>query len=188
MDNYNEFSLATNRYLDCFNEILENMICQMTSARLTHSISYNFMVQMIPHHRAAIEMSNNLLQYTTCIPLQNIALGIIKEQTESIKNMEDILQPCSKLSNSSQSLIHYKQRTNAILEQMFHGMKSACSDNDINISFMREMIPHHKGAIAMAKNTLNYCICPALKPILRSIITSQEKGVCEMEKLLSCIK
>ena len=53
------------------------MIQQMNSAQLSNSISYNFIVQMIPHHKAAIEMSCNLLQYTTLVPLQEIALNII---------------------------------------------------------------------------------------------------------------
>ena len=70
-------------YLCRFYEILEQMIEDMTGAELTDSLSHNFIVQMIPHHMAAIEMSENLLQYTTCVPLQNIALNIIVEQTKS---------------------------------------------------------------------------------------------------------
>ena len=66
------------RYLNRFYSILDRMIQDMTNARLGNSISVNFMTQMIPHHRAAIEMSQNLLQYTTNIPLQNIALQIVK--------------------------------------------------------------------------------------------------------------
>lgn len=40
------------------------MIQGMTDDELDESISHNFIVQMIPHHKAAIEMSQNLLQYT----------------------------------------------------------------------------------------------------------------------------
>lgn len=58
------------------------MIQGMTEAELTGSISDNFIVQMIPHHRAAIEMSGNILKYTTSIPLQEIALGIISGADE----------------------------------------------------------------------------------------------------------
>lgn len=53
------------------------MIQGMTSPELSCSISHNFIVQMIPHHRAAIEMSHNLLCYTTDIALQNIAVNTI---------------------------------------------------------------------------------------------------------------
>jgi len=36
----------------------------------------------------------------------------------------------------------------------------------------------------MSQNALKFCICPELKPILESIIDSQEKGVQEMQQLL----
>ena len=47
-----QFSDVTKQYLCCFYEILDNMIEEMTSAKLTNSISHNFIVQMIPHHQA----------------------------------------------------------------------------------------------------------------------------------------
>ena len=84
-------SEVTRIYLCRFEDILEEMIADMTEAKLTGSLSHNFIVQMIPHHRAAIEMSRNVLQYTTCIPVQNIAQTIIREQTRSIRQYaEDI--------------------------------------------------------------------------------------------------
>lgn len=72
------------------------MIEEMTSAKLTNSISHNFIVQMIPHHQAAIKMSQNILKYTTLLPLQNIAKNIISEQTKSIEAMKEILGVCEE--------------------------------------------------------------------------------------------
>ena len=43
-------------YLCCFYQILDEMIQSMTTAGLTQSISHNFIVQMIPHRRAAIQI------------------------------------------------------------------------------------------------------------------------------------
>ena len=91
-----QFSDVTKQYLCCFYEILDNMIEEMTSAKLTNSISHNFIVQMIPHHQAAIKMSQNILQYTTLLPLQNIAKNIISEQTKGIESMKEILGVCGE--------------------------------------------------------------------------------------------
>lgn len=179
-----QLSIVTNEYLKTFRCILDKMIHGMTEARLTDSISYNFMVQMIPHHRAAIEMSRNLLQYTTDIPLQNIALGIIEEQTKSIADMEKILCSCKKLQNCERNVWQYQQKMDCIMQTMFSEMKNAGSNNNINQNFMREMIPHHEGAIKMSETTLQYDICPELVPILNAIISSQKKGVMEMQTLL----
>ncbi len=172
------------RYLRRFYEILGEMIRGMTGAALTDSISHNFIVQMIPHHRAAIEMSESLLMYSELAPLRRIAENIIKEQTQSIEDMRRALPFCGTKRNSRVELSGYGKRFEEITLVMFSQMRSACSDNDVNADFMREMIPHHQGAIRMSKNALQYPICPQLDPILQAIVTSQKRGVREMESLL----
>ncbi len=179
------FSNVTKKYLNDFYCILDQMIQGMTDANLSDSISHNFIVQMIPHHRAAIEMSQNLLQYTTFIPLQDIALNIIQAQTQSIEHMRQSLNICTDLKNSSRELCLYQRNFHQITQTMFSEMNCACSSNNINKNFIREMIPHHEGAIRMSKNALRFPVCPELIPILNAIITSQEKGVRKMQCLLS---
>ena len=152
------------------------MIEEMTSAKLTNSISHNFIVQMIPHHQAAIKMSQNILKYTTLLPLQNIAKNIISEQTKSEEQFD-----------SKQDICLYQNGFDRITRTMFSRMRNACSTNQINANFMREMIPHHQGAIRMSKNALYFSICPRLILILQTIIVPQEKGVQEMKELLHCI-
>lgn len=179
-----QLSGDTKRYLRRFYEILDEMIGGMTGAALTDSISHNFIVQMIPHHRAAIEMSESLLMYSELAPLRRIAENIIREQTQSIEDMKRALPVCETKHNSRVELSGYGKRFEEITLVMFSQMRSACSDNDINADFMREMIPHHQGAIRMSKNALQYPVCPQLDPILQAIITSQKRGVREMESLL----
>ena len=184
MDSNCELSHVTKAYLDHYYDILNTMICDMTSVTLTNSISDNFIKQMIPHHLAAIKMSKNILQYTTNLQLQSIATNIISEQTKSISNMLAIQCKCSTLTNSEYDLYLYMNNFNKIAETMFMKMGSAAITNDINANFMREMIPHHKGAVRMSNNALMFNICPELKPILYAIITSQCKGINQMQQLL----
>ncbi len=184
MNRRHQLSPAAKRYLYRFYEILNEMIKNMTGAPLTDSISHNFIVQMIPHHRAAIEMSENLLMYTDFEPLKRIAENIIEEQTKGIENMEKALTACEELSNTRQDLCRYKNRLDRITSVMFSNMRNARASNNINADFMREMIPHHKGAVQMSENALQYPICPELTPILQSIISSQEKGIQDMANLL----
>ncbi len=174
----------TKRYLCRFYEILDEMIKGMNCAELTNSISHNFIVQMIPHHKAAIEMSENLLKYSNFEPLKRIAENIIEEQTKSIVDMQKAMSECKCVLNTQQDLCLYENKLSGIKQEMFSEMRNTCSDNNINADFMREMIPHHKGAIKMSKNALKYCICPELCSILKAIIESQERGVSEMEGLL----
>lgn len=179
---------TTEVYLTTFNRILQKMICKMVNAKLTNSISHNFIVQMIPHHKAAIEMSENVLKYTSNDSLQNIASNIITEQTKSIKNMLSIERNCSCLVNQRTELQLYQTKINQVMQSMFSNMSRACSTNQINCNFMWEMIPHHEGAVLMSEITLQFNICPELKPILDSIISSQKKGISEMQNLLHCLE
>lgn len=174
----------TRNYVERYQCILEEMIQEMTSAELTDSISANFIVQMIPHHRAAIEMSKNLLCYTTDIPLQDIACHIVSSQEESIRNMTQALPACRMCTDSPRALNFYARANRRILSEMFREMKSAYTDNSIDCNFMREMIPHHRGAVRMAENALRFSLCPELVPLLDSIIVSQKEGIRKMQCLL----
>lgn len=178
--NAENFSAA---YLEEFRSILEAMVEGMCSAKLNESISHNFIVQMIPHHEAAIRMSENVLKYTDNHKLEAIANGIITEQTKSIENMQAILNTCSEISNDARNTVAYRKNVCRIMNIMINGMRNACSDGCINCDFIREMIPHHIGAVRMSKNALQFHICPELRPILNAIIASQERGICQMRML-----
>lgn len=178
---------CTITYLDKFYSIFDEMMRGMTGAALNCSISYNFIVQMIPHHKAAIEMSRNILQYTTNKSIQDIASGIIEEQTKSIADMEAILDFCCGYENTQEELGIYLGKVNSVMNSMFYKMNNACATNQINCNFMREMIPHHEGAVEMSRMALRFSICPQLMPILDAIITSQERGIVQMQNLMKCL-
>lgn len=171
-------------YRDAYCRILNRMIRGMTEVCLSDSISHNFIVQMIPHHRAAIEMSENILRYTHSKALGEIAQGIITEQTKSIQDMEHILRGCSREENCRCQVRAYQRQVSRILNVMFRQMRSAPFDCRVSCDFMREMIPHHRGAVRMSENALQYPLCPELIPILDAIIRSQEQGIRQMEQLL----
>lgn len=172
-------------YLCCFYQILDEMIQGMTTAGLNQSISHNFVVQMIPHHKAAIQMSNNILRFTENSFVRRIAQRIIEEQTQGIGRMEKALSTCNQLANPQMDLRLYQRRMDLIYREMYAKMGSALESNALAAIFMREMIPHHQGAIRMAENALKYDVCTELVPILRSIIVQQRQGVAQMRGLLN---
>ena len=171
-------------YLCCYYQILDEMIQNMTTASLTHSISHNFIVQMVPHHRAAIQMSNNILRFTEHKAVRRIAQRIIDEQTRGIEQMDAALAPCGQLTNPQMDLRLYQRRMDLIYREMYAKMGSAPENNALAAVFMREMIPHHQGAIRMAETALKYDVCTELVPILRSIVVQQRQRVAQMHTLL----
>lgn len=203
MQNYQELTPSSIQYLKRFDLILQDMIRGMTNPKPAGSISGLFIRQMIPHHEAAIRMSENLLNYTMpsgqkpagmprndrcggdiVAPLNKIAENIIKEQTESIRNMESAFYRCSQCENTCREIHAYQTAFQQITQTMFSQMRQAPRTDRIPYDFIREMIPHHMGAIRMSENALRFRLCPELIPILDAIITSQKKGVQEMKALL----
>lgn len=174
-------------YLCRFYCIFDEMMQKMTSAELNDSISHNFIVQMVPHHQAAIDMSNNILRYTTNVTLQCIAQNIVKEQTEGIEKMNGMLACCTDCKNSCRDLCLYQHSIDAITQKMFAQMKASRTSNRLDCVFISEMIPHHRGAVEMSKTALQFCACKELRPILQNIYTSQRKGIMQMAHLASCL-
>ncbi|MCH5323705.1 MAG: DUF305 domain-containing protein [Eubacterium sp.] len=191
MSNSNCFSCDTQDYLKTYNCILDNMIKEMNCACQNNSISNNFINQMIPHHEAAIAMCENVLQYTDNHTLRCICKNIIEQQKKSICCMREIQGGCDRYCSSGRCLASYRNSTQRIMNNMFISMRNATQTNCINCNFLRQMIPHHEGAVCMCENLLKYDICPGLTTIARDIIADQQRGICEMKELmceLDCCK
>lgn len=173
------------RYLEIFEEILCTMEHKMLCADVKDNITKYFIECMIPHHQAAIYMSENLLNFTNYEPLINIANNIIKMQTAGIKKMKEIYKTTELYENSKEDIKCYVERYCNITKNMLINMKNSPKCENINLDFITEMIPHHEGAIYMCKNLLEYNIDPELKKVANSIIEEQSYGVDELKNLLS---
>lgn len=68
-------------------------------------------------------------------------------------------------------------------EKMHKGMEIPFS-GDADVDFVRGMIPHHQGAIDMAKVVLAHGKDPALKTLANNIIAEQEKEIAMMREWL----
>jgi hypothetical protein len=66
------------------------------------------------------------------------------------------------------------------MDKMQTNMMVGMAAPDIDVAFVCGMIPHHQGAIAMARAELQYGKDPQNRRLARSIIAAQEKEVTEM--------
>ena len=132
-------------YLCCYYQILDEMIQGITTAKLTQSISRNFIVQMIPHHRAAVRMCRNILEASDNTPVRRLAQRIITQQTQGIEAMEGLVDSCGQLINPQMDLRLYHRRMDLIFREMFTRMGGAPEGNRLNAIFLQQMIPHHRG-------------------------------------------
>lgn len=175
--------IKARKYLCRYDEILNQMAEKMLSPEITNSITINFIKDMIPHHQAAIDMSENLLTYSTYEPLRQMAKKIIKMQTQEIAEMEEIARTTYGFQNMTQEVKKYIEKNFEIINHMIEKMKNTPRSIYINLNFTYEMIPHHEGAIAMCENLLNYRIDPRLKVMADDMMQEQTQGIQEMKKI-----
>ncbi len=177
-----DLSQNTQTYLAEYNRILAQMAREMEDAAPNASISGSFIRQMLPHHRAAIAMSENLLRYTTDLELQRIAQNIITEQTRSIADMLQLRNTCVNTRNTPQSAARYAACVSRIVDGMLSSMESTRAVNSIDCNFISEMLPHHEGAIAMSRLALRFPLCPGLVPVLNAIVNTQSRSARQLRQ------
>ena len=76
--------------------------------------------------------------------------------------------------------------TQAFMEasKKMHGNMAIDYSGDADVDFVRGMIPHHQGAIDMAKVELEHGKDPDLRKLAEEIIKAQEKEIAEMQAWL----
>lgn len=75
----------------------------------------------------------------------------------------------------------YMQAMDAMHKPMMDGVMST----DPDVAFVAGMIPHHQGAIDMAKIELKYGTDPEIRALAEEVIKAQEQEIAFMKKWLA---
>lgn len=75
-----------------------------------------------------------------------------------------------------------------VMKKMHEGMMSVKSTGDADVDFVQGMIPHHQGAIDMAKVVLEKGKDPEIKKLAEGIVKAQESEIKLMNDWLAAHK
>jgi len=75
----------------------------------------------------------------------------------------------------------FMQFMNESMDRMDNGMKSAPMNGNVDHDFATMMMPHHQGAIDMAKAELAYGKDPVMRRLAEEIIVDQQSEIQAMQ-------
>ncbi len=146
-------------------------------APMTGKPELDFVQGMMPHHQGAIDMAKVALQYGKDPDIKKLAEGVIKAQENEIGFMKEWLAKSNvaALPTVPASLEINKKAMETMMKNM-----TATYTGNADVDFVKGMIPHHQGAIDMAKAALQFVKDPALLKLAQDIVSAQEGEITFM--------
>lgn len=137
-----------------------------------------FMVEMTAHHESAIEMAEIAEERAQRPQIRELASDIIATQSDEIDELEGIHQalfaePVAEGDHGTLGLAPHE----AGMEMDASELESA---KPFERAFIDMMVPHHQGAIRMARVQLDQGQNPQLHDLARAIIDAQSREIEEM--------
>jgi uncharacterized protein (DUF305 family) len=173
---------AAKAYMDGMARMSRDM-----NAAMTGDADVDFAMMMIPHHQGAIDMAKVQLEYGKDPELRKLSGAIVAAQESEIAFMKGWLDKHGKPAGDNAAHAQHMPAGMAYMEGMekMNKAMNAAMSGDPDRDFATMMIPHHQGAIDMAKVQLEHGRDPELHKLSRDIVKAQESEIAFMKEWLA---
>ncbi len=151
------------------------------------NLDLRFIDAMTPHHQGAVEMAKEAQQKSKRPEVQKLATDIIQAQDKELAQMKQ--WRTAWYPKASDMPMAYNAQMGHMMamspEQkkgMMMGQDLGAADADFDLRFINAMIPHHEGAVTMAKEVLSKTKRPEIKRMANAIMTSQQAEIKQMQQ------
>ncbi|MGI5204880.1 DUF305 domain-containing protein [Spirillospora sp. CA-108201] len=146
-----------------------------------------FAQMMIPHHRQAVEMAGLAATRASSADVKALAAAIRKAQEPEIQQLGAWLKswgaPVPSPGTTGMGGMHHGGTDGMMSEKDMEELEAAKGEA-FDKAFLRMMIEHHEGAVAMAKAEQSTGRFPPAKRMAATIISSQTAEITKMKTLL----
>jgi uncharacterized protein (DUF305 family) len=140
-----------------------------------NGIDRGFVTEMVPHHESAVEMAQIAEQQAERPQIRRLSEAIITTQNTEIRQMQGLDQ---QLADAGIERKRLGLDAHAMGMHMDPSLLRGAQPFDR--AFLDMMIPHHEGAIRMARRQLERGRNGAVKRLARAIVRAQTKEINQM--------
>lgn len=135
-----------------------------------------FVAQMVPHHEGAIEMARLAREQAEHPQVRALARDIITAQKAEIAVLGRIDDDLRQMGVEAGDLGMSEHEMGMADTEGLDGAKP------FDRAFLDLMVPHHEGAVAMARKELEDGEQATLRKMAQDIVTAQEREIAQMRK------
>jgi uncharacterized protein (DUF305 family) len=138
-----------------------------------------FLDTMIAHHAGAVDMAKAATTKAENAELKAFADKIVADQNGEITEMKKWREQW--FAGKPSALNMEMAGMHDSMKGMDSAKLSATTGNAYSIEFVNQMIPHHEGAIVMAREALTKAEHAEIKQLANQIIKAQESEIKQMQ-------
>lgn len=150
-----------------------------SKAPVGNPVDRGFAADMIPHHEDAVQMAQIAQRRGSSDFIKKLADDIVKTQRAEISTLRAADQRLTR-ANVPEGSLGVPQH----MMGMDDNPASLKTAKPFDRAFIRMMIPHHEGAVAMARAEMARGKDPELMKLAATIVTGQQREITAMRKRL----
>jgi len=163
-------------------DMLENM-----RVKESGSAELDFLISMIPHYEASVDMSKNYLIYGgKNKKLKELASEIIDEHLEEIEDMQELIKEIQKHDiTDKEKEKKYLNVYNKIISTHQHIPDETDASSNVEKAYIEGMVINHQMASDMAETILKYSSNREIYNIAEDIFEMQKEEISQMEEIFN---
>lgn len=138
-----------------------------------------FLDTMIAHHRGAVDMAGPCGAKAQHAEIKTLCSNIVSSQEKEIGEMKAWRDKW--FAGAAPAMNMEMAGMSDSMKGMDMKKLSALNGNDFDLEFIKQMIPHHEGAVTMAKEALQKSAKDEVKALANAIIKAQEAEIKQMK-------
>ena len=157
------------------------MLCVAASTACSNqpqpnSADKTFVAEMVPHHQIGIDMMNSAVLRSDDVRLRKLVFQMQSYHEHEIHELSSHLEQWKIPPATNFPGLIYPNRLAKIDE---------LTGPAYDIAWLKAMIEHHKGAVAIGKMQMKLGQIPSLIDVAKKVVTTQQAEIIEMQRILA---